>query len=216
MALASLFSWIHALRPKESEPSLPYFRANISHPLIHHRWHWRRLIVSSSHPSILGPCRSNPVVLHASVSRAAWNMTCAYSAIPSSHRLPYTPLSSFQRPPICARPRAPAYRSRLDRRPSPSARILARMDAHDLHARLSVPPNVPSAAALFSISSSSTFSFARSHPTRIAGRVLLHAHGDLPPFPVRDATRVRPVYAHSTGMSTGYEGVRGRIWILTR
>ncbi|KAJ6505051.1 hypothetical protein C8R45DRAFT_1090817 [Mycena sanguinolenta] len=36
--------------------------------------------------------------------------------------------------------------------------------------------------------SSSTSSFARLHPTRIAGGVLLLAHRDLPPFPVRDAT----------------------------
>ncbi|KAJ7821702.1 hypothetical protein B0H14DRAFT_1329652 [Mycena olivaceomarginata] len=51
-------------------------------------------------------------VLHASLSRAAWTTTCTYSAIPSSHRwLAYTPLSSFQRPPICARPRAPGLTS---------------------------------------------------------------------------------------------------------
>ncbi|KAJ6448256.1 hypothetical protein C8R45DRAFT_172178 [Mycena sanguinolenta] len=109
----------------------------------------------------------------------------------------YTP-SSFQRPPICARPRAPARRSGLDRRPSrihPQSThrharacvcILATIDAHDLHARLSVPPNMPPTASLFSISSSSTSSFARSHPARIAGGALLHAHGDLPPFPVHD------------------------------
>ncbi|KAJ7929648.1 hypothetical protein B0H13DRAFT_2310284 [Mycena leptocephala] len=73
----------------------------------------------------------------------------------------------------------------------PSVRILARMDVHDLHARLSVPPNMPPAAALLSISSSSTSSFARSHPTRIAGGVLLHAHGDLPPFSFSDVDGVR-------------------------
>ncbi|KAF8142397.1 hypothetical protein K438DRAFT_1995019 [Mycena galopus ATCC 62051] len=46
------------------------------------------------------------------------------------------------------------------------------MDAHDLHARRSMPPNMPPAAALFSISSSSTSSFARWRLTRIAGGVL--------------------------------------------
>ncbi|KAJ7852116.1 hypothetical protein B0H13DRAFT_2359720 [Mycena leptocephala] len=99
-----------------------------------------------------------PVALHASVSRAAWSMTCAYSAIPSSHRWL-------------------------------AERILATIDAHDLQVRLSVPPNMPPA-----ISSSSTSFFARSHPTRIAGGVLLRAHGDLPQFPFsayRDVDGVR-------------------------
>ncbi|KAJ7351577.1 hypothetical protein DFH08DRAFT_100969 [Mycena albidolilacea] len=75
---------------------------------------------------------------------------------------------------------------------------------------------MPPAAALFSISSSSTSSLARSHPTRIAGGVLLHAHGDPPPFPVRDATLESAPFTRTVLRVPGYEGVRGRIWILTR
>ncbi|KAJ7351514.1 hypothetical protein DFH08DRAFT_1078488 [Mycena albidolilacea] len=92
------------------------FRAN-THP---------HLFPDSS--TILGPYRSNlrastsgapspptpmpqPVVLHASVSRAAWSMTCTYSAIPSHRWLAYTPLSSFQCPPICARVRLVSIRN---------------------------------------------------------------------------------------------------------
>ncbi|KAJ7351553.1 hypothetical protein DFH08DRAFT_957859 [Mycena albidolilacea] len=116
--------------------------------------------------------------------------------------LAYTPLFSFQRPAmrsstrtgmqILSRQVSVSYPSAIDtpcaRLTQASARILARVDAHDLHARLSVPPNMPPTAALFSVSSSSTSSFVRSHPTHIAGCVLLHAYGNLPPFPVRDAT----------------------------
>ncbi|KAJ7824868.1 hypothetical protein B0H14DRAFT_3468919 [Mycena olivaceomarginata] len=70
-----------------------------------------RVVFSSRNPpSIIGPSRSNlrastslrfgapsppspmpqPVVLHASLSRAAWTTTCTYSAIPTSAPLAYT------------------------------------------------------------------------------------------------------------------------------
>ncbi|KAF8200559.1 hypothetical protein K438DRAFT_1966019 [Mycena galopus ATCC 62051] len=100
----------------------------------------------------------------------------------------YMSLSSFQRPPQSTHPRARFTH--------------ARKDAHDLHARLCVLP----AAALFSISSSSTSSFARSHTTRIAGGVLLHAHGDLPSFLVRDATLVCAPFTRTVLRIPGRQG----------
>ncbi|KAF8200549.1 hypothetical protein K438DRAFT_1966010 [Mycena galopus ATCC 62051] len=60
-------------------------------------------------------------------------------------------------------------------------------------------------AAFFSISSISTSSFALSHPTRIAGGVLPQAHGDLPPFPVRDATLEYASFTR-TVLRVSYEG----------
>ncbi|KAJ7852111.1 hypothetical protein B0H13DRAFT_2398938 [Mycena leptocephala] len=135
-----------------------------------------------THPSILGACRSNlrastslrfgapslpmptpqPVVLHTSVSRAAADRY----ALGRAHRHADPVLTGVR------------LVSRI-----PSAIDTPSRTTPAGKARLSVPPNMPPA-----ISSSSTSFFARSHPTRIAGGVLLHAHGDLPPFPVRDAT----------------------------
>ncbi|KAF8147234.1 hypothetical protein K438DRAFT_1989813 [Mycena galopus ATCC 62051] len=118
----------------------------------------------------------------------------------------YTSLSPFQRPPQSKHPRTRFTHARWHSSDAERAWVSRRVWMRtDLHARLCACQH----AALFSISSNSTSSFAHSDPTHIAGGALLHAHGDCPPFPVCDATLECGPFTR-TVLSVPYEGVRGR------
>ncbi|KAF8207643.1 hypothetical protein K438DRAFT_1930736 [Mycena galopus ATCC 62051] len=114
----------------------------------------------------------------------------------------YTSLSPFQRPPQSKHPRTRFTHARWHSSDAERAWVSRRVWMRtDLHARLCACQH----AALFSISSNSTSSFAHSDPTHIAGGALLHAHGDCPPFPVCDATLECGPFTR-TVLSVPYEG----------